>query len=439
MTSDRGTVHPQEALAVYVEPLAVGQRVMILGDASLGLGTHIAELGARLVCVWDPNADRARRAAENAPPGVTVRPLLTVDQIGQEGAFDLAVVTDLELFDEPEVLLANVRRSVGQDGAALIVAPNGAASGRSTAFDYYELFDLVAREFEEVTMIAQLPFYGVALAELGEDEDESPSVSVDTQLAGGDRAPDAFIALASQQRVRLDPYAIVELPPSQSATERVAEEVTQRFEEVVRDQVGRIAQLEEELSAQVRHIAHLSSELDRASVELTRAGDAHTSEVARYEEALRERAQAVRLLETELDRRDRMVRELVDQLESTMSTEHLAPGPKGSPSPEGDTLAEENSELRRKLDALALELARHEGERQARAWTIAELERRLAAAADLTQVRDSSAGPNIERQLAAALDELDVLKRALTQEHEARVRAESGQAAPLPRDRVGLG
>jgi hypothetical protein len=188
MTSDRGTVHPQEALAVYVEPLAVGQRVMILGNASLGLGTHIAELGARLVCVWDPNADRARRAAENAPPGVTVRPLLTVDQIGQEGAFDLAVVTDLELFDEPEVLLANVRRSVGEDGAALIVAPNGAASGRSTAFDYYELFDLVAREFEEVTMIAQLPFYGVALAELGEDEDESPSVSVDTQLAGGDRA-----------------------------------------------------------------------------------------------------------------------------------------------------------------------------------------------------------------------------------------------------------
>ena len=60
-------------------------------------------------------------------------------------------------------------------------------------------------------MIAQLPFHGVALAEVG-DEDESPAVSVDTQLADADRAPEAFVALASQRGTSLDPYAIVELP-----------------------------------------------------------------------------------------------------------------------------------------------------------------------------------------------------------------------------------
>jgi hypothetical protein len=37
------------------------------------------------------------------------------------------------------------------------------------------------------------------------------------------------------------------------------------------------------------------------------------------------------------------------------------------------------------------------------------------------------AGTDAGPRLAAALDELDALRRALTQEHEARIRAESGE------------
>jgi hypothetical protein len=462
MNPDRFRVHPQQALAVYVESLAVGQRVVVFGDASLGVGAQVARLGARSVHVWDPDADRARREAARAPAGVVVRALPAMpgpEDLDLGDAFDLALVTDIELFDEPEALIARVRSLVGEEGAALVVAPNGHASGRSPAFDYYELFDMVAREFDEVTMVAQLPFFGVALAELGEEEDESPSVSVDTQLAGGERAPEAFIALASQRGVRLDPYAIVELPSLPTGTGRAAEEVTRRLEETLRDRASSIAALETALADRAREIERLSNEVDRGAAsaeelrsaaerfpevasradraertvaaletELARVGDAHASEIVHYEEALRERAQAVRLLETELDRRERMIRELIDEL---AATDH-ATQPASDALEEDTSLTErdaafENAELRRKLDALAVELARHEGERQARDWTIAELERRLETAPAAPQAADANRAADLQRRLAGALDELDVLRRALAQEHEARVRAESAE------------
>jgi hypothetical protein len=100
---------------------------------------------------------------------------------------------------------------------------------------------------------------------------------------------------------------------------------------------------------------------------------------------------------------------------------------RSEPVPDRDALVEENTLLQHKLDALALELARREGEAQASAWTIAELERRLdATPEDRGPSRDSSHS-EADRRLASALDELDVLRRALAQEHEARVRAESGE------------
>jgi hypothetical protein len=89
--------------------------------------------------------------------------------------------------------------------------------------------------------------------------------------------------------------------------------------------------------------------------------------------------------------------------------------------PADDALAQENAQLREKLDALALDLARREGEAQAAAWTISELERRAVQA-------PPSAAPetDLEHKLAAALDELDALRQAVAQEHQQRLKAESG-------------
>jgi hypothetical protein len=481
-------VHPQQALAVYAEPLAAGRRVVVFADPAAGLAERLEELGADTVVLLTPGDD--------------------LDEL-RAARFDLAVIPDLALFDDPVALLSCVRRLVGDTGAALVAAPNrDAAEAPDTgALDYYALFDLVAREFADVRMIAQLPFHGVALAEVG-DEDESPVVSVDTQLADADRAPEAFVALASQRGTSLDPYAIVELPaPADAgpdtgeldATLAQLDATSARLDETkaqldgaraelhetrtqlederlrvqglmaLRTQAARAIELEHELAARARQLADLSSEVeemrsaaeagriaaaqveelakraDRAErAERTRANaepelalviETHAAELLAFEETLRERAQTVRVLEAEVARRERMVHDLVGALE-----EHAAHPPAArseaapvvaahDPSIEV-ALTAENAHLHARLDALALELARREGEAQASAWTIAELERRLAA----MPPPDASAGASkgaaassLSPRLAAALDELDALRHALAQEHDARTRAESGE------------
>ena len=414
--------------------------------------------------------------------------------------FDLALVADLALFDEPEALLASVRRLVGETGVALVAAVNAAAGGAS-GFDYYALFDLVAGQFADVRMIAELPFHGVALAEVGE-EDESPAVSVDTQLAEGERAPVAFLAVASQRGASLDPYAIIELPAPEAESEPVSHDAgalddarAQLAEERLRTQAlathaealqaqasahgARAVELERQLVARARQLAELSTEVEEmrsaaeagriaaaqveqlahradraekalahAEPELARAADGHAAELAAFEQALRERAQAVRALEAEVTRREHMVRELVTALEEhavkpTPLAAEPPPGeapaapPRRAAEPRDDaseavvaTLTRENAVLREKLDALALELARREGEAQASAWSVAELERRLAhGAAPAPAAPTASPGPagDLQRRLGEALDELDALRKALSQEHDARARAESGE------------
>lgn len=457
-------VPPLHALAVYAESLASGRRVAVLGDAELGLGDRFEQMGARQVVVAGPEDDLDALCGR---------------------AFDLVVVPDLGLFDDAAELIARLRRMVGDTGAAVVAAANRDAAQAEGlgAFDYYELFDLVATEFEDVRMIAQLPFLGVALAELGEEE--SPAVSVDTQLADGERAPEVFVALASQRGVRLDPYVIVELPEAEAtehveapavaeappsapppaahareleaalsdlAQERLRAEALQARNDELRASASRVAELERALADRAHQIAALSAQVSEARSEveagraaaaqieelalraeraekrlaafegeLSRAAEVHAIELQRYEEALRDRAQAIRLLEAELPRRERMVRELVDALE-----EHAAQPPPVEQVPsEQDALVEENARLRARLDALALDLARREGEAQAAAWAVQELERRLDEAA--ARPGAATASPELQGRLATALDELDALRRALTQEHEARLRAESGE------------
>lgn len=456
---------PQQALAVYAEPLVAGRRVVVFGEPDSGVAERLTELGARTVVRVAPGEDAG-----------DLRP----------ATFDLALVPDLSAFADAALLLAVVRRVVGENGAALVASP-------ADAVDYYELFDLVAREFVDVRMIAQVPFQGVTLAELG-TEDESPAVSVDTQLVGDSGAPEAFVALASQRGASLEPYAIVGLPPSEVeavdthaleaagallAQEQLRSAALAAEMDSLRAQAAqgseRAAQLERELAGRARQLAELSSEVeemraaaeagriaagqvedlarraDRAEQALTRAEqelvrkeqdlaraeqelarapreDGHAAELAQLEAALRDRAQAIRALEDEVARRERMIHELVDSLHERAAE----PLPKPAEAP---AEVYDDSALRERLDALALDLARREGEAQAAAWTIAELERRLAAGPT-----PAEGGTNEQQKLVAALDELDALRRAFAQEHEQRVRAEAalkrasgGQDASNPR------
>ena len=542
-----GRVHPQQALAVYVESFAAGARVAVFADAGLGLGERLIALGARSVHLWDPAEFGPSVRTRAEVPGLVVESYDAF--VPPIGTVDVAIVPELGQFEDPAELVARVRDLVGEEGVALVGAANAGvvseASGDLRAFDYYELFDRVAVEFESVRMVAELRFRGVALVALGE-ADDAPPVSVDTQLADPDRAPQAFLAIASQGEVPVDPFAIIEVggdddeaveaaavaqrsavaaaeqsalaaaernaianaernaaaasersalaaaernavaaaersalvAAEQSAlaevARRAANEATDRAEDAelrLRDEIARATNLDGVLATRERQLAELSAEVEemRAAAEAGRIAAAEVEtlarradraearaialeretvalaenqagELLRLEGALRDRSQAARLLEVEVARRDRIVRDLVAALEEAGSSASdvvnlappaVAPPPAPAPAPPPVALpdgavvaaAEEAARLREQLDGLALEVARREGEAQAAAWKVAELERRLAlgdrngigpAAASLAHTGD--------------VGETEALRQALVQEHEARRRAESGEA-----------
>ena len=187
--------------------------------------------------------------------------------------------------------------------------------------------------------------------------------------------------------------------------------------------------------ADLAHAVARAERAERAEAALLLVADEHGAETTGIEAQLRERASVIAALEKELDRREHLVRELVASLEEARDPSGVPLTFETAPAMPG-VAPEEVARLRRKLDELALEVARREGELTAQTWRITELEiekRRLAAKA----ARPASPAPapapaapapaGIDRDLAAARDELDALRQALTQEHAARVAAESGE------------
>jgi hypothetical protein len=419
----------QQSLAAFVEALAIDKHVLVIGDASDRLGSCLLDLGALGVELWDPEDERAVVASKRAPRGLVVRPLPRDAADVRVSDFDLAVVTDLGLLEDVEQWVRWIRRWVGQLGAAVFAAPCGPPPEH---FEYYELYDLIAGQFANVRMVGQMEFSGVAFAEFGVPED-SLAVTVDGQFAHGGHAPEAFLALASERVVAFDPYLIVQMPPLAAPTPdvlRAAPELSRpdpsrELRLALDEKEAERAKLAHELEARRAEAAKLAGEFDargavverltndaqrlsaalekaqaharleseRSEREAARAEDAERQlaaartdlaqatetqalEVVRYEDALREGAKSIRSLEAEVARRERMIQELVDGLEDTaITTSTSVPS---EPSVASVSERGDDAELRAKLDALAVELARREGEAQASAWSVAELERRLA-------------------------------------------------------------
>jgi hypothetical protein len=168
-----------------------------------------------------------------------------------------------------------------------------------------------------------------------------------------------------------------------------------------------LAIAQDELSSRLNPTALERAE--RAERELATIAETHAAETARYESQLRDRARFIAALEKELVRREQLVKELVASVEEAngAAANHVF----------GAAPAPDVGALERKLDELAKEVARREGELTARGWRITELENRLRSAGSAPAREDPT----------KLRDELDALRQALAQEHAARVAAESGE------------
>jgi hypothetical protein len=189
------------------------------------------------------------------------------------------------------------------------------------------------------------------------------------------------------------------------------------------------AELGQGARQQVDELAQRAEHAERRAraLEAHAADDAHAADLHGLEATLRERARVIQSLEQELGRRDKMVKELLFALEESNANAGVAPSASFEGSAEEreavQRLERENSELRSKLEKLALEAARREGDVQTTGWRIAELERELGTQKSAPEPAAAPAPAEVQ----AALEQLDVLKQALAQEHESRRKAESGE------------
>lgn len=240
-----------QALCVYAESaLSVrGRRGLVIGAADAGLSERLIELGARSVHLFDPFASRADAAlrgesARGLRSGVSVRVLDERALDFRDGAFDFALISELSDVPSPSAVLAQVRRILERSGALLVRTKNAADGG----IEYADLFDLISLEFPYVAMVGEVPFSGVAFAELGA---EAPEVTVDSQLAEA-TAPTAYLALASHEPRTLEGYAIIqlpapveeELPPPEPPRSPAADVDLARLARLAREQAERVTELE---------------------------------------------------------------------------------------------------------------------------------------------------------------------------------------------------
>jgi hypothetical protein len=225
------------ALAAFAEPLVRGRRVAVLGDATLPLGQTLLDRGARLVHVYDPDPGRVAQALASRSGGPSpVVAELTEDLGVRDGAFDFVFVADMPLLGDAPALVRRVSRLLSASGVALFASPNPESErfllppspAIEEALGYYDLYDVVSVQFAEVRMLGQAPFTGYSIVDFSEPD---PDVAVDTSVLDEPEAPEWYVVIASQRRVDVEAYSIVEIPLSDVARGAPIEPTTMPYRE----------------------------------------------------------------------------------------------------------------------------------------------------------------------------------------------------------------
>ncbi len=264
-------------LVACAEPFAAGGRALVFGSAASGLAEELVERGSRLVHVYDPDALRARAVAvENRARQIVVAPLDDADGALKPGAFDVALVPDVTLFDAPSTVVGLVKRALSSRGVAFLGAPNVEAktalfgapdAERRTPLGYYELYDVVSAAFPEVVMLGQTPFVGYAVVDFAAEGDLD--VSIDSELVpGGAEEPEWFLSCASAERTFLGAIQLVQLPASMLVTSEPAPALPPAPDPTTLEELRAARAAEAHL---IDRVARLEVELAQAQAELSAA------------------------------------------------------------------------------------------------------------------------------------------------------------------------
>ncbi len=192
------------ALAVYLAPLLEGRRVAVVGPTSGEVARRARALGARTVVSFGGIGD-----------DIAVRALVPGALAAMYGKVDVVVVPDAGSVPSLPALLDEARRALGSEGVVVVASepeegPVPLERGARSSVGFYDLEELCQARFASVRMLGRGPFVGYTLATLDEGSDD---VSLDTRLIDGDPPkPEAFVAVASDSDLALDPLAVVQVP-----------------------------------------------------------------------------------------------------------------------------------------------------------------------------------------------------------------------------------
>lgn len=343
---------PIAAALAHIEPLLEKSRVLLIGNALTRVPEMILARGARLCHVADPDSRRVAHAAgQNAERRTTYSHW--TESLVRDGAYDLAIVMNLEEHDRPQEILDGARRAIASDGVCVVssaasLTTSGLLARPERSLAYADLERLTHAAFPSVAFLAQTPFVGFAVVSLSLSAPPVPSLD-NALLDGESDQVDYYVAICGAEEtlaaLELEEMTVVQMPGQlalevgrQSEVTRGAR--TERRLESLEDEL-RLAQrrereLEEEL-ARVESTAPNETELEnlRTALEtanadleqarrelLTTTSHASTPEPSPTREELAERASAAEreLERTKKERKwaDDRVRRLERELEEAL-------------------------------------------------------------------------------------------------------------------------
>ncbi len=371
------------ALAVLLEPLARGARVLWVGEAGSG-AERLSASASSIEAV--SNGGGPRRTRGNKGGAVRSR-----SWPSQGEAFDL-VVADGE--GDP-ARLVELSRFV-EVGGALVVS----IEARSTDA-YTQLHEALVRSFASVRMLGQTRFSGFAHVDFARAD--GSELSFDGSALSAAERPLRWIAVAGSVDRELESYLVVQTPAD--SAERSADRGAAASPD-------RSAALERELEAARARLEHAEKRLEQAQREIARSGQ----KLDELRHQLDESQANVARKDAELKAQPKSETKQAETKQGEPRQAEAAARPiEAKPEPRREPKQEQHAELRA-LEASYAELEQHlHAQAKELGSARAELERRAVLVRDLVEELRVARERKPEAPKATAADGLPELDRVRAQ------------------------
>ncbi len=273
-----GRLSHASALLAHVESVVRGARVLVIGNSETTLAEDALARGATDVRVLDPVSARAEETARQ-PRDSRANVLALGERVLRQGRYDCILVENLGGIPRAHDLLPLLPNLLTPSGVAVIATasedePSGFLGVTSGKVGYDVFNQWIEENFESSLVLAETPFIGCALIDLGAEGAVAPSLDNGYLNGAADRV-DYYIAIAGSAdavaRLGLASMSIVQLEAKRALA--VESPPSARVSDQ-REDLGKTRALEAK-------VAELSGELEREK----RSAEERAAELARLRES----------------------------------------------------------------------------------------------------------------------------------------------------------